>query len=883
MALIMKKNPVKRFTAILTALFIVMGIHCFAADGDIYDTHTVAPGETLSTIAKKYSVTLDELAALNKISDINIISVGTVLQIPGTAAKTPDTESSENKLTPPPQTTGAAAKQNAPQPAAGAAARGYSTMLTSFDTKISLSFVDTDIRDALSAFALNMGYNIIYKGESPKITMSMKDVTMGEALDYMMKLYDLTYITNGNTIIVGDKSKITESFSEATKIAEFTTTYVTAETIIAQISTFNIQVNATLSGGNKYRFVAQGLPADLARLRSLIAMVDRRENASGGETSASTFYSVELSNITAAEFQRVLSAAGLPSGVILPSRPNTLYIFALPTEYNTIKSIKDIVDVKSSAPVTAEQETIVEKTLKYVTVDLIEAQLSANADISIIKISTNKTKLWLRGYSVGIGAAEKIIALLDKPENAQLTKAQIFDRFTPIVTQYITADRLRDTLSRLSIEAVMINYPENPKTLYVYASDNDLVGVRNLLSIIDIPANAAATADEMLALFQPVECKFISADQLNDTLKNMSLPTGIIYAQNPNTLYVCATENDLTKIRDLLNIIDIPANADTAIASELKSVTCRYITAEQLNKMLSNMSLPTGLIFNHNPQILYLDVTDKQLEQICEVVAAIDTFENSKAGADSFNIYPINLLFINVDKAVDFVNQMNLGLNIVRMSNSQKQFWVMGAYSGYLVAKNAIAGIDNPGATLVGSFDTFTLENVTAGEAKKLIDNAKITGVLTYVPNGQEKGNRIVVYFPNDARYDIISLINKIDNTQATYRKIIERLQKSIYYKSDLNEDPNDPNTWKLVNDRREMIANLAGIPVEKIKIYSELVMDGVLENDPNKDYDKVFAIVYLDNATIMEIEQVEEVLIQIGKPKAPATTTPPSGGGSGN
>lgn len=46
-------------------------------------THTVKRGETLSSIAKKYGVTVNALAAANKIANINVIQTGSVLTIPG--------------------------------------------------------------------------------------------------------------------------------------------------------------------------------------------------------------------------------------------------------------------------------------------------------------------------------------------------------------------------------------------------------------------------------------------------------------------------------------------------------------------------------------------------------------------------------------------------------------------------------------------------------------------------------------------------------------------------------------------------------------------------------------------------------------------------------
>jgi LysM repeat protein len=45
-------------------------------------THVVQQGETLSIIAKKYNVTVDDIVRLNNIADANLIKVGQKLLIP---------------------------------------------------------------------------------------------------------------------------------------------------------------------------------------------------------------------------------------------------------------------------------------------------------------------------------------------------------------------------------------------------------------------------------------------------------------------------------------------------------------------------------------------------------------------------------------------------------------------------------------------------------------------------------------------------------------------------------------------------------------------------------------------------------------------------------
>lgn len=53
-----------------------------------YQTYVVQPGDTLFGISTKLNVSMDELASLNGITDVNQIKVGQTLKIPGTKTAT---------------------------------------------------------------------------------------------------------------------------------------------------------------------------------------------------------------------------------------------------------------------------------------------------------------------------------------------------------------------------------------------------------------------------------------------------------------------------------------------------------------------------------------------------------------------------------------------------------------------------------------------------------------------------------------------------------------------------------------------------------------------------------------------------------------------------
>lgn len=77
--------------------------------------HTVQPGESLGTIARKYHVTVGEIAAANNITDPARIRAGQQLVIPGFRAVNSRPATTANQTTPPTQPAAEAPKSAAPR------------------------------------------------------------------------------------------------------------------------------------------------------------------------------------------------------------------------------------------------------------------------------------------------------------------------------------------------------------------------------------------------------------------------------------------------------------------------------------------------------------------------------------------------------------------------------------------------------------------------------------------------------------------------------------------------------------------------------------------------------------------------------------------------
>lgn len=73
---------------IISLIFILLYLLCFpnliiAQGNNDFPFYTVQPGETLSVIAEKFSVTINDIVSLNKMTNPDLISPGTKLLIPG--------------------------------------------------------------------------------------------------------------------------------------------------------------------------------------------------------------------------------------------------------------------------------------------------------------------------------------------------------------------------------------------------------------------------------------------------------------------------------------------------------------------------------------------------------------------------------------------------------------------------------------------------------------------------------------------------------------------------------------------------------------------------------------------------------------------------------
>ncbi|MFQ3548375.1 MAG: secretin and TonB N-terminal domain-containing protein [Armatimonadota bacterium] len=88
------------------------------------------------------------------------------------------------------------------------------------ERRVSLNFLGADINDVLKALSVQSGKNVVAgKDVTGTITVSLRDVTLTEALDYVTKLSGYSYVEQNGTYLVGGKDSL-NSFIKRDEVVE---------------------------------------------------------------------------------------------------------------------------------------------------------------------------------------------------------------------------------------------------------------------------------------------------------------------------------------------------------------------------------------------------------------------------------------------------------------------------------------------------------------------------------------------------------------------------------------------------------------------------------------------------------------------------------------
>lgn len=533
-----------------------------------YQYYVIKSGDTLTRIAKTHGVTVSDIMTANNLSDADRIISGKVIKIPLTEESSASTWSS---------------------------------------SRLSLNLVDANVKDALSAIARNAGYTIIFVGDATTtLTVNLEQMSALKAIDYVTRLAGLSYLKDGNTLMVGTTAELNEKFIDKVVMTKFTLKYITVGVLQTQASALglsNVQYVSTETDDSTV-FVS-ACPKELAKIQELIRLIDVSSNINAGAALvAANFKEINLNYITAEEFSSLLSSLGLDPGIVVASRPYTLYTFVTGSALADIKTIKAVIDKPltganlgasksdqvvepSTTPSTGEPATpgtstgtpgtstgtAETKILREVELEYIDRTMAVGIidsfpyEVTVYGPEKMTKKLWLMGTESEVNKAESKIKEFDTESYADSMKLE--NTFFVYDLQNCTAQEMLDRLANINLENVTFKtnaYPTISKALIVYCDYAKQEQVKSLLDAMDTASTeevlnravevtaSEAVARNRIAGLMSVHPEIPTMDQFTFVTADSKTGSG-----SACTTYVKATPEMADYIKGLLTELDSAA------------------------------------------------------------------------------------------------------------------------------------------------------------------------------------------------------------------------------------------------------------------------------------------------------------------------------------
>lgn len=535
-----------------------------------YQYYAIKSGDTLTRIAKTHGVTVSDIMTANNLSDADRIISGKVIKIPLTEESSASTWSS---------------------------------------SRLSLNLVDANVKDALSAIARNAGYTIIFVGDATTtLTVNLEQMSALKAIDYVTRLAGLSYLKDGNTLMVGTTAELNEKFVDKVVMTKFTLKYITVGVLQTQASALglsNVQYVSTEADDGTVFISAS--PKELAKIQELIKLIDVSSNINAGAALvAANFKEINLEHITAEEFSSLLSSLGLDPGIVVASRPYTLYTFVTGSALADIKTIKAVIDKPltganlsasksdqvvepSTTPSSGTGEpttpgtstgtpgtstgTAETKILREVELEYIDRTMAVGIidsfpyEVTVYGPEKMTKKLWLMGTESEVNKAESKIKEFDTESYADSMKLE--NTFFVYDLQNCTAQEMLDRLANINLENVTFKtnaYPTISKALIVYCDYAKQEQVKSLLDAMDmasteevlnraveVTANEAVARNRIAGLMS-VHPEIPTMDQFTFVTADSKTGSG-----SACTTYVKATPEMADYIKGLLTELDSAA------------------------------------------------------------------------------------------------------------------------------------------------------------------------------------------------------------------------------------------------------------------------------------------------------------------------------------
>ncbi len=427
--------------------------------------HTVLHNESVYSISRKYGVSQEQIIQLNKLQNNTIyegqkllIKIETAEEVNGGEDITPDTTLVD---IPPADRDGAKQDQLDTENVAGAedeyrpaerhsAAPATTTVYEGprHDPFI-LDVRDADLRDVLSALAIRLDKTVILLDEPARITFYIEGVSPLVAMKLLLQHEGYDYLEEGEIIMVGRPERLQSDFMNYMVLSRFNLQYINVVTMLGALGQFGAEPVTFTVDTNPRTFWAQGSPRELARVRDIVAALDRPENVDIDTVSPLARFNLQY--LSADTFEQFITQLGINVQFItMPANPQVFWVQSAPHNLERLQDLIATLDRPENTGFEIKLDML-RFNLSYVPVARMEAFLvEAGINGKDIRTEENMQAIWVYGPPQNLEIAQELIDALDRPENAEQLPSIFVYSLRNISAEY-AEERLRAMRDDLNI------------------------------------------------------------------------------------------------------------------------------------------------------------------------------------------------------------------------------------------------------------------------------------------------------------------------------------------------------------------------------------------------------------------------------------------------
>lgn len=506
-----------------------------------YRYYSVKSGDTLASIASKNGISVSDIMTYNGLDSTDKIYRGQILKVPVTSAN------KENQV---------------------------------ISSSISIKAKDSNVKDLISSIAYNAGYKVIFKGAGTEtVTIDLNKVSPLKAIDYVTRMVGLSYLKDGNTILVASAGELNSTFVDSLVLTKFSFKYITYQELLGQASALGLSNMKNVAQSNNGRDVwISAYPKEMAKLAELVEILDAPENISVGSNSiAAAFTPIELDYIPASDFSTLLGSLGLHTGITMAAYPMTLFVYVSGTQFSDIMTIKKVVDTEKA--ITNDNkpgDTIV------VPDDGTNDKPTTDAPAGDVNDNTNND-------------TNNDTNVNDTPTEEPVQEPYVLEKI-----EFVNLERsdVEGYIRTQVSDVTFYGHSRMTKAVWVYAKESDVAKAKELIETIDASVpDAASTVHTYTATNCSVETLMSRLSDVN--IEGVTFQT-YDYSNLTNSIIVyCDASTWNNQVYDLLVAFDTAHIGEaTWIPLESKEGDTRALAEDPLNERLAVMKELYPKVFN---------------------------------------------------------------------------------------------------------------------------------------------------------------------------------------------------------------------------------------------------------------------------------------------